>query len=136
LYGNVPEHKFVNRSVGLNMPKTGEQLPVTLTLETLLAGFSDDERKKTAETLLNTLEGQIENLNTRQAYKTAWSQFFSRQAQIVDLLKRQCPGFAEMRKLVLGFRTILRAASRPPCIAGWSRHERQVSIRWFVLCEL
>jgi hypothetical protein len=27
----------------------------------------------------------------------------SRQAQIVDLLKRQCPGFAEMRKLVLGF---------------------------------
>ena len=30
------------------------------------------------------------------------------QAQIVDTLKQQCPGFAEMRKLVLGFRTILR----------------------------
>jgi hypothetical protein len=60
----------------------------------------------------------------------------SRQAQIVDPLKRQRPGLAEMRKLVLGFRTILRRASRPPCIAGWSRHERRVSIRWFVLCEL
>jgi integrase/recombinase XerD len=58
------------------MPRTREQLPVALTLETLLVGFSDDERKKTAETLLNTLEGQIENLNTRQAYKTAWRQFF------------------------------------------------------------
>jgi len=32
----------------------------------------------------------------------------SRQAQIVDTLKRQCPGFAVMRKLVFGFRAILR----------------------------
>jgi site-specific recombinase XerD len=54
----------------------GMQLPLAITLETFLVGFSDDERKKTAETLLNTLEGQIENLNTRRAYKTAWSQFF------------------------------------------------------------
>jgi hypothetical protein len=32
----------------------------------------------------------------------------SQQAQIVDTLKRQCPGFAVMRKLVFGFRAILR----------------------------
>ncbi len=32
----------------------------------------------------------------------------SQQAQIVDTLKRQCPGFAVMRKMVLGFRAILR----------------------------
>ena len=32
----------------------------------------------------------------------------SKQAQIVDTLKRQCPGFAVMRKLVFSFRAILR----------------------------
>jgi transposase len=32
----------------------------------------------------------------------------SQQAQIVDALKRQCPGFAVMRKLVFSFRGILR----------------------------
>jgi hypothetical protein len=32
----------------------------------------------------------------------------TQQAQIVDTLKRQCPGFAVMRKLVLSFRAILR----------------------------
>jgi hypothetical protein len=32
----------------------------------------------------------------------------NQQAQIVDTLKRQCPGFAVMRKLVLSFRAILR----------------------------
>ena len=30
------------------------------------------------------------------------------QAEIVARLKQQCPGFAVMRKLVMGFRTILR----------------------------
>ena len=34
----------------------------------------------------------------------------SQQAQIVDTLKRQCPGFAVMRKLVFSFRAILRGA--------------------------
>jgi len=29
-------------------------------------------------------------------------------AEIVDTLKQQCPGFAQMRVLVFGFRTILR----------------------------
>lgn len=32
----------------------------------------------------------------------------SQQAQIVNTLKRQCPGFAVMRKLVFSFRAILR----------------------------
>ena len=36
----------------------------------------------------------------------------SQQAQIVDTLKRQCPGFAVMRKLVFSFRAILRGGAR------------------------
>jgi transposase len=32
----------------------------------------------------------------------------SRQTEVVARLKQQCPGFAVMRKLVMGFRTILR----------------------------
>jgi transposase len=32
----------------------------------------------------------------------------ARQAQTVDALKEQCPGFTTMRRLVLSFRTILR----------------------------
>ena len=42
----------------------------------------------------------------------------SQQAQIVDTLKRQCPGFAVMRKLVLSFRAILheRKASCTSCV--------------------
>lgn len=35
------------------------------------------------------------------------------QAEIVDTLKQQCPGFAQMRELVLGFRTILRVGKLP-----------------------
>jgi transposase len=31
----------------------------------------------------------------------------ARQAEIVDVLKKQCPGFAVMRKLTFGFRSIL-----------------------------
>jgi hypothetical protein len=45
----------------------------------------------------------------------------SRQAQIVDLLKRQCPGFAEMRKLVLGFR---RQAGHPASLDGAGTKDR------------
>jgi tetratricopeptide (TPR) repeat protein len=55
----------------------------------------------------------------------------SQQAQIVDTLKRQCLHGANW---FLVFALSCGRASRPPCIAGWSRHERQVSIRWFVLC--
>jgi hypothetical protein len=38
----------------------------------------------------------------------ARAELTSQQAQIVDTLKRQCPGFAVMRKLVFSFRAILR----------------------------
>src|SRR6476646_2617674 len=51
----------------------------------------------------------------------------SQQAQIVDLLKRQCPGFAEMRKLVLGFRTILRAG-KPATLHRWMEQARKTGI--------
>jgi hypothetical protein len=60
----------------------------------------------------------------------------SQQAQIVDFLKRQCPGFAVMRKLVFSFRAILRGGKVTPSIAGWKRRARQVSIHWCVLSEL
>jgi hypothetical protein len=55
----------------------------------------------------------------------------SRQAQIVDLLKRQCPGFAEMRKLVLGFRTILRAG-KPATLHRWMEQARKTGIHSLV----
>jgi hypothetical protein len=60
----------------------------------------------------------------------------SQQAQIVNILKRQCPGFAVMRKLVFGFRAILRGGKVTTCIAGWSRRARRVSIHCCALCGL
>jgi transposase len=39
---------------------------------------------------------------------TCYAELTPQQAEIVDTLKQQCPGFAQMRELVLGFRTILR----------------------------
>src|SRR5271165_2572586 len=36
----------------------------------------ESKRQKTAETLLNILEGRIRNKNTRSAYRTAWRSFF------------------------------------------------------------
>jgi integrase/recombinase XerD len=37
----------------------------------------ESRRQKTADTLLNILEGRIRNKNTRSAYKTAWRSFFA-----------------------------------------------------------
>ena len=54
----------------------------------------------------------------------------NRQAQIVDTLKRQCPGFAVMRKLVFGFRGSCVGAKLRPSVVGWKRRGRQVSIHW------
>ena len=50
----------------------------------------------------------------------------SKQAQIVDTLKRQCPGFAVMRKLVLGFRAILRGGQgdHPSSLDGAGAQDR------------
>jgi integrase/recombinase XerD len=42
----------------------------------LITGASESKRQKTAETLLNILEGKIRNSNTRNAYKVAWRTFF------------------------------------------------------------
>jgi hypothetical protein len=54
----------------------------------------------------------------------------SRQAQIVDALKRQCPGFAVMRKLVFGFRAILRGG-KVTTLRRWMEEARKtVSIHW------
>jgi hypothetical protein len=44
----------------------------------------------------------------------------ARRAEIVDTFKRQCPNFAVMRKVVLSFRSILRAESSRRCICGRS----------------
>jgi len=50
----------------------------------------------------------------------------SKQAQIVDTLKRQCPGFAVMRKLVFSFRAILRGGQgdHPPSLDGRCAQDR------------
>src|SRR5260370_11996145 len=49
---------------------------VVFTAADLISGSSESKRAKTAETLLNILEGRIRNPNTRNAYKTAWRSFF------------------------------------------------------------
>ena len=42
----------------------------------MVPGSSESKHQKTAETLLNILEGRIRNKNTRNAYKAAWRSFF------------------------------------------------------------
>ena len=49
------------------------------------------------------------------------------QADIVDTLKQQCPGFAVMRELVLGFRTILLVGKRAT-LHGWMERARKTGI--------
>jgi integrase/recombinase XerD len=39
-------------------------------------GSPESKRQKTAETLLNILQGRVRNKNTRSAYKAAWRSFF------------------------------------------------------------
>jgi transposase len=51
----------------------------------------------------------------------------SQQAQIVDALKRQCPGFAVMRKLVFGFRAILRGG-KVTTLHRWMEDARKTGI--------
>jgi integrase/recombinase XerD len=59
-------------------PATGnrELTKAVLTARDLVPGSSESKRQKTAETLLNILEGRIRNKNTRNAYKAAWRSFF------------------------------------------------------------
>jgi integrase/recombinase XerD len=54
-----------------------EKFPDVSAATVWIPASSNAKRQKMAETLLNLLEGQIENLNTRHAYKVAWLQFFS-----------------------------------------------------------
>jgi transposase len=51
----------------------------------------------------------------------------SQQARIVDTLKRQCPGFAAMRKLVFGFRAILRGG-KVATLHRWMEEARKTGI--------
>ena len=51
----------------------------------------------------------------------------SQQALIVDTLKRQCPGFAVMRKLVFGFRAILRGG-KVTTLHRWMEDARKTGI--------
>src|SRR5258708_7364372 len=49
---------------------------VAFTAGDLILGSPESNRTKTAETLLNILEGHLRNSNTRSAYKVAWRYFF------------------------------------------------------------
>jgi transposase len=55
----------------------------------------------------------------------------SQQAQIVDTLKRQCPGFAVMRKLVFSFRAILRGG-KVTTLHRWMEKARKTGIHSLV----
>ena len=60
-------------------------------------------------------------LNKRRPDLTA------RQAEIVDALKQQCPGYAGMRKLTFGFRAIL-LRGRITTLHGWLEEARRTGI--------
>ena len=51
----------------------------------------------------------------------------TRQAEIVDALKEQCPGFAVMRKLSFGFRAIL-SRGKVATLHGWLEEARRTGI--------
>ena len=55
----------------------------------------------------------------------------SRQADIVARLKQQCPGFAAMRRLVMGFRTILRTGT-VSTLRRWMRRAMNTGIHAMV----
>src|ERR1035437_8497046 len=51
-----------------------------------------------------------------------------KQGEIVDTLKRQCPGFAQMRELALGFSTILRVG-KLATLHSWMERAQKTGIR-------
>ena len=51
----------------------------------------------------------------------------TRQAEIVDILKEQCPGFAVMRKLTFGFRAIL-SRGKVKTLHRWMEEARRTGI--------
>jgi transposase len=52
----------------------------------------------------------------------------SRQAEIVDILKEQCPDFAVMRKLTFGFRSILCRGGKVTTLHRWLQEARETGI--------
>jgi integrase/recombinase XerD len=62
----------------IEVPATENRQPteVVFTTADLIPAPSESKRAKTAETLLNILQGRIRNKNTRNAYKIAWRSFF------------------------------------------------------------
>jgi len=59
-----------------SLTENREVTEVVFTGSHLVAGSSESKRQKTAETLLNILEGRIRNKNTKSGYKVAWRSFF------------------------------------------------------------
>ena len=61
----------------MEMPDTttDQVANAVLTGADLMRG-SEAKREKTKETLLNIIEGRIQNANTRSAYRTAWHGLF------------------------------------------------------------
>jgi hypothetical protein len=63
----------------MNSSQTGKdptERTVPVPLITLIPIVPESKREKTAEALLNALQGKIANPNTRSAYETAWREFF------------------------------------------------------------
>jgi hypothetical protein len=58
------------------MIESPEIKEAVLAARELMPGSAESKRQKTAETLLNIIEGRIQNPNTRRAYKNAWKKFF------------------------------------------------------------
>lgn len=58
------------------VPEDRELTEVAFTASDLVRGAAA-KREKVKETLLNIIEGRIQNTNTRSAYRTAWRGFFN-----------------------------------------------------------
>lgn len=56
--------------------ETKQLSKVVFTAADLVPGSLGSKRHKTAEAVLNILEGRIRNKSTRSAYKVAWRSFF------------------------------------------------------------
>jgi hypothetical protein len=83
---------FAMASVKSRDPQAISGLPDALQLQATTSRGSRQLSPQVAAALLSKVRAELT----------------SHQAQIVDTLKRQCPGFAVMRKLVFGFRAIVR----------------------------
>src|SRR5271165_746997 len=97
-----------------------EDTDVVFASAELIQDSSASKRAKTAETLLNILEGRIRNPNTRNAYKTAWRSFFEFCSEYKLELDR---GEA------LSFRPLAKAAPAQRCYPAAAPGCRSASVR-------